>query len=212
MDWLKILKDWQVPVLITLGGLVFVFLSFFDGLPTPNNGWATILRPEVNQGLLAVALVLIVSGTAISTINSFKPQNLEKPGKAIKINPEENTDTARDEKSDTLPKKSYKGDLDNHPIVKKWWKLSSTQKEIVVFLYEHSHRDQISFDQLYEAFCKKYSKQPVPNSDEMYFRIRTLEAEGFLRLLSIAEKATDIERIPEVTEALERGDIIATRG
>lgn len=207
---------------MTFGGLVFVFLSFFESFPVPSNGWSPILRGETNIGLFGTGMLFLLGGIGLWVLTNYASGNLfhsseadllesdsfleDRPESSIASNFEHNESS-----EESVTKKKYK-DPEDHPMVQKWWRLSSTQKEIVLFIYEHSHRDNILFDKLYDAFCKRYSEEPVPSSDEMYFRVRALETEGFIVLTGIAEKATNIEKIPEVRKALSEGDVIVTRG
>jgi hypothetical protein len=192
MDWIKGLIRSELAVLMFLAGFVLLYLSFFLAMPNPSNGWTPPLRERPNLALLFIGILLCATSVGVALI--------------LKRLPKEST--SKDTQQKDTPK--IPDDPKQHPIVLLWLRLSPTQKEIVVFLYEFSHRGKLSFDDFYSAFCQKYGADVVPTADEMYFRLKTLEYAGLLGMESIAEKATDVRKITEVKTALLNGDIIST--
>jgi hypothetical protein len=207
MDWLKSIVKWDVHVLLLLAGFLLLFFAFFSTFPTASNGWSPPLRPNSHWGLLSTGLILVAGGVGMVVVRKGEGGNpalapAEGSGQAPSI-PHSSQMPALG------PGEKPKTGLE-HPVVLKWWRLSTTQKELVVFLYEHSHRDSLPFDEFYEAFCKKQGNEVVLGSDEMYFRLRTLHTDGLLTMETVGEKLTNVRKRKDVREALKDGDVINT--
>lgn len=191
MDWLKTLSKWELPALMFIAGFLILYFSFFLGLPNPGNTWTPQLRERSNVGLLLLGICFCGGSVGLTLLlKRFHHEATRSP----------------------LVVEEPPADPKQHPAVLQWFRLSPTQKELVVFLYEHSHREKLPFDDLYSAFCSKHGTEVVPRSDEMFFRLKSLDHIGFLKMEAVAEKATDIRKIREIKIALLNGDIINTGG
>jgi hypothetical protein len=213
MAWKDELSKWEVPALMFVAGFLLLYFSFFVGLPNPGNAWTPALRGRPDLGLLFLG-ICFCGGSVVLTVIADRPRReaapAEEPAPAVTTveatPPEvvEQTPEPHQPEEEEPPR-----DPKQHPFVLLWLRLSTTQKEIVVFLYEHSHREKIPFDDFYDAFCSKHGMQ-VTTADEMYFRLKTLEHIGFFNMEAVAEKATYLQRIKKVKFALLNGDIINT--
>lgn len=197
MDILKLLARFNVNVILCLAGLVAVYIAYFMDFPNSANGYMPSLRPAPDRGLLIAGGVLILVCAALTILEIRSGVS----GRASRSsNPRHETGT------------QWLGDPDKHPLVVKWGKLSVTQREITAFLYEESHREKISLDDFYKAFCRKNGPDVLGNIDELYFRLKSLETSGFLHIEPIGPKVTNVLKRQEAKLALRNGDILKTGG
>jgi hypothetical protein len=181
---------------------MFLYLSLFAAFPAPTNGWSPSLRPSAHLGLLAAGVLLI--GAAFGSVYlSIAVPNRSWSASVPKPKPQ---NTAGPDDSHLR----YSDDPKQHPVVLKYWTLPETQKEVVVFLYEHSHKSRISLDAFYAALVEKHGKEFVKAEDELFYRLKALRAEGFLGLEAVAHKETDVVKVDTVGKALYAADITNT--
>ena len=162
------------------------------------------LDTSVSGGSLAVGVILAVGAIALAGLPSLS--------RALRLRTSARTiDTiGRDPNPTDEPHEDFPGDANDHPVARSWWKLPPTQKEIVIFLYEHSHKARIRLDEFYSAILAKHGKQFVSSEDELFYRLKTLKAEGFLDLAAIGQKESDVMKLEFVRKILAAADIINT--
>jgi hypothetical protein len=155
----KSLGRWELPALATVGSVIFLYFSFFASLPAPSNDWSPANRSEPAWWLFGTGLLLITLACAVvlaerivsSRTASSRTRNLEKS---------EPMDSFDSSSSTDLP--------DDHPAVRAYFRLTGTQKEILLFRYEGcSTLLSIALDDFYEKFTTKHGPDLVGSADEM---------------------------------------------
>lgn len=200
-EFLKVAEKWQFPGIAGLGGLAFLYLSFFTGLPSPQNNWAPLLRPSPHWGLLALGLVLIAGAATLVVASIWKQADGKAAAqvRAAKLRSVRNLSESNDDE-----------EAQPHPVVLKYWKLPKTQKEILTLFYEHSHRDHLPLDTLFKALVDRHGRDFIKSEDELFYRLKALRVDGFLGLGAVAQKETDVVKLDAVRKALSDADIINT--
>src|SRR5207249_10678272 len=164
----------QLPGVFAVGGLLFLYLSLFASFPAPANGWSPSLRNPVHTGRLAVGVILVAAAAILVILPSWKGLSTEL-GSSLKL-------VEGKHHQNGIHQSSGSSDANEHPIVRQWWKLPKTQKEIVVFLYEHSHKSRIAMDDFYKALLGEHGREFVKSPDELFYRLKALRSDGFLDL------------------------------
>jgi hypothetical protein len=190
-DLLKTAEKWQLPGVVGIGGLLFLFLSFFAGFPSPGNVWSPTLRGNPHYGLLLLGIFLLAGAAMLAILPVRRARSAEqRAGQA----PE--AEAASD-------------DPRQHPIVLKYWELPSTQKEIVVFFYEYSHHKRLPMNTFYKAILGRHGAEFFSSEDECFYRLKSLQFEGFLELSSVGHRETDVVKLDRVRKALGAADIVS---
>lgn len=184
----------NLALLIGAAGCVALYFAFFADIPASVNSWSPTLRQTFHTSLLITSGVLFAFAAAIAVFTT--KDEIEIEGNRQSRSPNTN-----------LPI-----DPLHHPIVLAWWKLPTTQKHVVNLIYEHFHKDVVTLDDLYRVYHNKHGGEKLKSHDELFYRLRTIEAVGFFRLVSVAAKSTDIEKSDKVRKALKDGDVIKTGG
>lgn len=193
-DLLKIVEKWQLPGVVGLGGLAFLFLSFFAGFPSPGNGWSPALRAGPHYGLMVLGILLLAGAPTLAMLQARATKPAERAGQ-------------RD--APTQPADAGPDDPRRHPIVLKYFELPMTQKEIVVFFYEFSHHKRLPMNTFYKAILVKHGDGFFSSEDECFYRLKTLEFQGLLELTPVAQKKTDLVKLDAVRRALADADIVS---
>lgn len=217
-DLLKVAEKWQLAGIVGVGALAFLFLAFFAGFPAPGNGWSPALRgvPHygllgIGAGLLAGAAILAMLARPRSKASAFEKSTLEKPGidpVSPAMDPAPTVEPTHTGES-TYVIEPASGDAQQHPIVVKFYQLPRTQKELVVFFYEHSHLKRVPMNKFYKAVLSRHGSEFLSSDAECFYRLKTLAFEGFLELASVGQKETDMVKLDDVRRALSDAEIVS---
>lgn len=203
MESSKWTTRWTLPVLSFLCGFLFIYLAVFQGIPAPDNGWSSPLRERWSPPLLIIGGVLVAVGIYLHLrfhqLGTVKRIRRDGPARTSERFEERRPDAAG------------KTDPAAHPMVLKYWRLSTTQRTLVVFLYEgFVHRDRLAFDDFVAALGAKHGQAFVPTTDECFYRMKDLAAAGFFKLDSVEQGQTGILKDRRVRDALGDAEIIKT--
>ncbi len=205
-DILNMLEKWQVPlivaVILVLAGIAFVHLSLFTGFPAPSNGLSPNLRPHLHVGLFIVGLAFIATGVSLAVFQGL----LKKESKPDSFDRQE---VAQREVAKTGKDPEFSKEQGAESIVSKFRKLSQTQKEILLVLYNDSHRPRVPVAELLQAILAVQGPRLLGTADaELYYRLKDLQSKGFIILEKIAKKQSDAVKVISVAQALSDADII----
>ncbi len=183
MDLLKALEKWRLPAIFAAGGIGFLYFSFFTGLPAPANAWSPNLRISANHTLFVLGIMLVAVGFGLGYSSEVEGQP-------------------------ALARKAFLLIFPSRTIKSRYERLSDTQKEIVIFLYQHSHKPRIALSELFKSFVGLHGPDLVRSEDELFYRLKDLHSDGFLGKATIAPRETDIIKVDSVEKALRNADIL----
>lgn len=174
------LLDAQIYTIFSIVGIVFFSLGF---LSIDNATFFPYPREYPRLDLVLVGSVLLTLSVVFFFIERAYSSKL-RPSSGIQGIFEEI------EKKDLSDKQ-----LDDFST--RFLKLQSTQKRIVAFIYNDFHEG--SLDDVYATLSRLVD---VESKSALYYRLRALNADGFLTLESFGERTTIVKADPNIANLL----------
>lgn len=198
MEWFyKVISRVEFYVLLLLIAVIAAFFAIFRDLPHSGNAYSPTVRDRVLVPLLLVGITLFLASIAAFFLRRLdsRASGPMKLFSRLRFQPKP-TEPGGDIESEKRVIDAYKG-------------LSKTQQRVVSHLCEMPPT-QMTVDDFFLSFTKRYGADYVASVSEVYFRLEVLSLKGLCRLDRIAPGASIAVRITEVSRCLREKDLLVS--